>query len=108
MAVDWWYLRLFIISSMSHICAGCHLGYPSTKGLERHENTCSLLIEQQSVPENAHAIYEKKKKRRQQQRRDIKHATEHQALNVGLPLLDLPYVCYFCHCTREYRNNNEL
>lgn len=87
-------LCLLIASIMSHICTGCHVGYPSNKGLERHENVCSLKMEQQVVPQDAFLIYERKKERKRQRR--LEQLTQQQTSSESrssLPLLDLPYVC---------------
>lgn len=84
---------------MSHICTGCYVGYPSTKGLERHENVCNLKMEQQIVPQDAFEIYERKKERKRQRRLDQLTTQQQQTtFNSSLPLLDLPYVRQnYCH-----------
>ena len=74
---------------MSHVCTGCYMGYPSLKGLERHENQCTLKIAQQAVPDNALEIYIKKKERKRQE------ALEHRRRNLipdTPPISELPYV----------------
>ena len=43
------------------------MGYPSSKGLECHENQCALKIAQEVLPDNALEIYRKKKERKHQE-----------------------------------------
>ncbi len=74
---------------MSHICTGCNLGYPSSKGLERHEMNCSLKIAQQAVPDNAYDIFKRKKERKRRQALELRR----QNLSDNLPLSELPHVC---------------
>lgn len=82
------YLFFLVLSLIMHICTGCNVGYPSQKGLERHENQCILKIEQQTVPDNAFEIYKKKQERKRQKAIELKR----QKNTSNLPLLELPYV----------------
>lgn len=77
---------------MSHVCTGCNVGYPSLKGLERHENQCTLKMVQQTVPDNALEIYRKKKERKRQEALELKR---HKNMSDNLPLPELPHVRQF-------------
>lgn len=74
---------------MSYICSGCNVGYPSPRGLERHETQCILKMQQQTIPENAYEIYKKKKARKRQEILELK---QRQSLPNNLPLSALPHV----------------
>lgn len=87
---------------MSHVCTGCNVGYPSLKGLERHEKQCILKVEQQIVPDNAYGIYLKKKERKRQEALELKRRKN----TSNLPLSELPYVRQFPYL--EYPNLTAL
>ncbi len=78
---------------MSHICTGCDVGYPSSKGLERHELQCTLKIAQEIVPDNAFELYQKKKERKRQ----ALELQRRKNTSDDLPLSTLPYVRYFSY-----------
>ena len=65
------------------------MGYPSSKGLERHENQCTLKIAQEALPDNALEIYRKKKERKQQEAQERRRR---KLVPDGLPMSELPYV----------------
>lgn len=91
----WWisiYFHLIILFLMSHICTGCNLGYPSSKGLERHELHCSLKIAQQVVPDDAYDIFKRKQERKRQKTRELQRR---QNTSNNPPLSELPHVCQF-------------
>lgn len=67
------------------------MGYPSLKGLERHENECVLKLDQQIVPDNAFELYKKKKERKRLEALDLKRRKN----TSNLPLSELPYVRNF-------------
>ena len=86
------YFYLLVLFLMSHICTGCNLGYPSSKGLERHELHCSLKIAQQAVPDDAYDIFKRKQERKRRQALELRRR---QNISDNLPLSELPHVCRF-------------
>lgn len=77
---------------MSHICTGCNVGYPSSKGLDRHESLCVFKIAQQTVPENAFDIYSRKKERKRQEALELRRRKD---ISDNLPMYELPHVRQF-------------
>ena len=65
------------------------MGYPSSKGLERHENQCALKIAQEVLPDNALEIYRKKKERKHQEAQERRRR---KLVPDDLPISELPYV----------------
>ena len=68
------------------------MGYPSLKGLERHENQCALKIAQQAVPDNALEIYKKKKERKRQEALEQR---QRKLIPDNPPISELPFVRQF-------------
>ena len=78
---------------MSHICTGCRVGYPSLKGLERHEKQCVFKIAQQTVPDNAMEIYQQKKERKWQAALKLRR----ELMADDPPMSELPHVCQLAY-----------
>ncbi len=68
------------------------MGYPSSKGLERHEKQCFLKIAQQTVPDNALEMYQKKKERKRQEALKLRRR---ELMADDPPLSELPHVRQF-------------
>ena len=68
------------------------MGYPSLKGLERHENQCTLKIAQQVVPDNALEIYVKKKERKRQEDLELRRR---KLITDKQQMYEIPYVRQF-------------
>ena len=88
------YCCLLVLNLMSHICTGCSVGYPSSKGLERHENQCLFKIAQQTVPDNALEIYQKKKERKRQEALKLRRR---ELMADDPPMSELPHVRQFLY-----------